>query len=135
MKKFITPKDSNDIHVNIDYQTKAVRYRSVGFYLVDPLDINSFEILDNDDRQTTHFSKSAANVRSILHIRIQFIVDIDQLPNKPQIMEETIVDFNLSDRNGSDDTFVSNFNVDPLEYNNRTKHLFTITKKVEIVLT
>ena len=133
MEKYTTAYNSKKIDASFNYTSKAKRFRKGKFYLINKDNPNDVEILIGDELEAVTFTKKQANKRAILMMRIQLIVTEDLLPNKKKIMQDTLVEYVISDGDVQGD-YVSDFAKTPLEYRDKTKYTFLVTKQVEIEL-
>lgn len=133
MEKYITSDNNKKIEARFSYTSKAKRFRKGKFYLINKDDPNDVEILMGNELESVTFTKAQAKKRAILMMRVQLIVTDDLLPNKQRIMEETKVNYTISDGEVSTD-YISNFTKTPSEFRDKTKYTFLVTKEVEIEL-
>ncbi|RAJ17969.1 hypothetical protein [Olleya aquimaris] len=134
MEQFETYDNNQKINVNITaIETKAQQLNEIAFFLRKKSDLSDFEILDNTSPTSASFTKEEAKVRAVLEINIQFMVDSNQEPNKPRIMQETIVRYSLYDQD-TRKTYYSTFVDFEDEYIDNGDEQFTIKKQIEIVL-
>lgn len=131
MIQFVTQRNDKELLLSCSFTSLAKQYREVKFYILNQDDSSKIFQIRNTQPQAASVSKKDLYENSLLLIRLQCIVSKDVLDQKETILKTTLVDYTVQDDEHSE-TYLSDYSLDPTEYQDKTKYTFVISKYIPI---